>query len=459
MVRKKKEIKEETTHVAVYIRVSTQEQVENYSIESQKERIEAYCKAKGWSIYEVYIDPGYSGSNTDRPALQRMLSDIDKVDAVVVYKLDRLSRSQRDTLELIEEHFLKNDVDFVSITETLDTSTPFGKAMIGILSVFAQLERETIAERMRMGHIKRAEEGFRGMGGDYDPAGYARVNGELEVKEDEAKHIQLAYNLYEQYMSVTKVQNRLKELGYKVWRFRRYNDILHNRLYCGYVSFAGEYYVGKHNPIISEEQFERVQELLSRNRGRNANKAKKSLFTGLITCSCCGENYVTYTCIDRGKKYRYYQCRARRFPAEYNEKCMNKNWNSKNLEALIVDRINNMIADKSFTNQELELVDYDKLLRELDDKQERLIDLYTIKKMDKNKLAERFQALEEEKLELTRKKEAQEKKKTNLISKEDLKQYSVDLLTAEFPERQAIVQKLIKQIYINGDTVEIAWNL
>ncbi|MGR5966684.1 recombinase family protein [Bacillus cereus] len=83
-------------------------------------------------------------------------NDLKNIDVVVVYKLDRLSRSQRDTLELIEEHFLKNKVDFVSITETLDTSTPFGKAMIGILSVFAQLERETIAERMRMGHLKKS---------------------------------------------------------------------------------------------------------------------------------------------------------------------------------------------------------------------------------------------------------------------------------------------------------------
>src|SRR5690606_25039046 len=112
------------------------------------------------------------GATLDRPDMQRLLKDLKKVNVVVVYKLDRLSRSQKDTLELIEDHFLSNNVDFVSITETLDTSTPFGKAMIGILSVFAQLERETIAERMRMGHIKRAEEGFRVMGGNHDPAGY-----------------------------------------------------------------------------------------------------------------------------------------------------------------------------------------------------------------------------------------------------------------------------------------------
>lgn len=129
---------------ALYIRVSTREQIENYSIPSQKERLEAFCKSKGWDVHDFYIDGGYSGSNTDRPDLQRMLSDIKNFDVVVVYKLDRLSRSQRDTMELIEDKFLKNDVEFVSITETIDTSTPFGRAMIGILSVFAQLERISI---------------------------------------------------------------------------------------------------------------------------------------------------------------------------------------------------------------------------------------------------------------------------------------------------------------------------
>ena len=120
---------------ALYMRVSTQEQVENYSIEAQRERLEAYCKSKGWKIYNSYVDGGYSGATLDRPALQQMLSDLDHIDVVVVYRLDRLSRSQRDTLTLIEDYFIKNGVDFVSITETLDTSTPFGKAMIGILSV------------------------------------------------------------------------------------------------------------------------------------------------------------------------------------------------------------------------------------------------------------------------------------------------------------------------------------
>ena len=129
-----------------YVRVSTDNQLENYSIDEKAESIRAYCKAKGWTLLKIYTDGGYSGGNINRPALQQMLEDIrgQTVGAVVVYKLDRLSRSQKDTLTLIEDHLLANHTDFVSINENFDTSTPLGRAMIGILSVFAQLEKDAL---------------------------------------------------------------------------------------------------------------------------------------------------------------------------------------------------------------------------------------------------------------------------------------------------------------------------
>ena len=116
---------------ACYVRVSTDNQLENYSIEEQTDRLRAYCKAKDIHIVKFYTDGGYSGGNLNRPALQQMLTDIDYgiIDLVVVYKLDRLSRSQKDTLTLIEDCFLSKNVDFISINENFDTSTPFGRAM------------------------------------------------------------------------------------------------------------------------------------------------------------------------------------------------------------------------------------------------------------------------------------------------------------------------------------------
>lgn len=445
---------------ALYIRVSTQEQVENYSITTQRERLEAFCKSKGWLIYDIYTDPGYSGSNIDRPDLKRMLNDLDKFDTVVVYRLDRLSRSQRDTLTLIEDYFLKNSVDFVSITETLDTSTPFGKAMIGILSVFAQLERETITERMRNGLIKRAQEGYRVAGGNYDPAGYKTLeNGDLEIIPEEAEHIKKAADLYEQYHSITKVQNKLKELGYPVWRFRRYRDILPNWLYAGYVSFAGEYYKGRHQPILSSEQIKRIRALFDRHPGNNVHRAKESLFSGLITCGKCGESYVTWMHYEKGRKYRYYTCRARRFPAEYDKKCMNSNWNGKKLEKLIVQEINNLTIEKRLGDKRTPKIDYDKQLKKIDAKMERIIDLYADPEggFEKSLLDKQVKKLNREKSLIIKKRQMKEEQEKD-ITPEQLKQYSIDLASADFPEKQAVIQKLIRGIVIKGESVEIEWN-
>lgn len=448
------------TKAAIYIRVSTQDQVENYSIEVQKERLEAFCKAKNWEIHNIYIDGGYSGASLDRPDLQRLLKDLKTIDAVVVYKLDRLSRSQKDTLELIEEHFLKNKVDFVSITETLDTSTPFGKAMIGILSVFAQLERETIAERMRMGHIKRAENGLRGMGGDYDPAGYFRKDGNLIVNKEEAAHIQRAYDLYEQTHSITQVQEMLKLEGYKVWRFRRYRDILSNPLYIGLVSFAGNLYEGQHESIISKDQFERVQRLLERHKGNNAHKAKESLLSGLIKCDHCGESFVSYsTGISKKnpKKYYYYMCRARRFPSEYDEKCNNKNWSRPKLESLVINELKNLTIEKSRSNKKDRIVNYEKQIKDINKKIERLIELYTTNlDMDKDILNKQMNKLNEEKKKvLEKQKEATPAAEE--ITDDMLKDIQVAFDELDFKGKQIVINKFIKEIKIDDKNVIIEW--
>lgn len=444
----------------LYIRVSTQEQTENYSIGAQQERLEAYCKAKGWLVHDIYVDGGYSGSNTDRPALQRMLLDLEKADVVVVYRLDRLSRSQRDTLTLIEDHFLARKVDFVSITETLDTSTPFGKAMIGILSVFAQLERETISERMRMGQIKRAEDGFAAMGGDYDPAGYARHEGELILKPEEAEHIQVAFNLYEQYLSITKVQKQLRKMEYDVWRFRRYRDILSNPLYCGFVTFAGETYPGRHEAIISEEQFNRVQVLLNRHKGKNSHKAKESLLSGIITCGLCGEQFHSYHTSKQPrhlKVYRYYICRAKRFPAEYKSgKCLNKTWRQDALEKIIVAELQQIQLKKEpIEENEKQRPDFDRLIKNIDVKIDRLVSLYADGAIDKNILDKQVKRLVSDKKQLVGEKKDFDSQPQLIES--DLDRYIISLESGDFGVRQAVIKKLIQRIVVNKETIKIEW--
>ena len=144
-------------YIACYIRVSTSEQALNgQSLAEQEDRLLKYCDALNWQNTKVYKDAGFSGGNLNRPALQELIKDIPHINKVIVYKLDRLSRSQKDTLYLIEDVFIKNNVDFISMCENFDTSSSFGKAMIGILSVFAELERNQIKERMTMGKFARA---------------------------------------------------------------------------------------------------------------------------------------------------------------------------------------------------------------------------------------------------------------------------------------------------------------
>ncbi|MCV9884736.1 recombinase family protein [Metabacillus halosaccharovorans] len=449
------------TKAALYIRVSTQEQVENYSIGVQTERLEAFCKSKGWDVYNTYVDGGYSGASLDRPDLQRLLKDLKHVDSVVVYKLDRLSRSQKDTLELIEEHFLKNNVDFVSITETLDTSTPFGKAMIGILSVFAQLERETIAERMRMGHIKRAENGLRGMGGNYDPTGYKRVDGGLVLEENEAQHIRRAFDLYEQTHSITQVQSILKEEGFPVWRFRRYRDILANPLYTGHVSFAGELYKGQHDPIVTQEQFDRVQSLLERHKGNNTHKAKNSLLTGLLRCQQCGESFVSYsTGISKKNKkhYYYYICRAKRFPSEYDEKCMNKNWSRTKLEEMIINELKQFSISKTKNQKKKRSINYEKLIKEIDKKMSRLIALYASDtKISLDLIEKQVDELNIEKERLIKKQEQLLLEDSKFITDDMLKDIQYDFKELDFKSKQVIVQTFINEIHIDGNNVIIDW--
>ena len=203
--------------VALYPRVSSHEQVAGYSIGEQIASLTKYCEAMGWEIYKIYTDPGYSGGNTERPGLQEMLKDIKagKVDKVVVYKLDRLSRSQKDTMMLIEDEFLAYGVDFVSMSENFDTSTPFGRAMIGILAVFAQLERENIKERTMIGKEARAKEGKWG-GGSSEPIGYDYnpQTEELVINEYEAMQVKEAAALFLGGTPLRTMSRMFAEKGY-----------------------------------------------------------------------------------------------------------------------------------------------------------------------------------------------------------------------------------------------------
>ena len=285
MARESAPARQRRTRAALYMRVSTDAQFEEgYSIEQQKEMLEAYCKAKRIEEYECYIDPGFSGSNIERPAMQNLIRDIreGRITHVLVYKLDRLSRSQKDTLYLIEDVFNTHDVTFTSLNENFDTSTPTGKAMLGMMSVFAQLERETIRERTRMGMLDRLKEGY-WPGGARTPFGYDydSAQGTLVPNADAAR----VERCFELLIAGYSPDNIARMLGFKYDNTVR--NILGRKTYLGLIEYNGVCYPGRHAPLVSEETFARAQRILDQRAARR-EWTSQYLLTGLLVCGRCG---------------------------------------------------------------------------------------------------------------------------------------------------------------------------
>lgn len=251
----------EMKKACVYTRVSTDAQGEEdkVSLPEQERMAKACIESKGWQYICTYEDNGYTGRNTNRPGLQKMLTDIKtgKIDVVVIFKLDRLSRKQRDTLTIIEDVLLENNVDLVSLNETLDTTTPWGRAMIGVLSSFNQLESENIALRTAMGRYATAREG--GYAGGKPPLGYTAVDGHLVIVPEEAEIVRLIFSLRSEGKPLMGIAEELNRMGY---RSKKGNEFKHSAIQTvlnNESTYRGNYKYGKescentHDPILTEE--------------------------------------------------------------------------------------------------------------------------------------------------------------------------------------------------------------
>lgn len=315
----------------IYIRVSTSKQEEGYSIPLQKERLIAYCKAKGWVVAGMFVDPGHSGASLERPGMASLIEAVNagKGDVVLVYKMDRLSRSQRDMLHVLEDIFDAQGVAFVSMMESFDTSNIYGKAMLGILSVFSQMEREVITERTMLGRTGRAEQG-KWHGGGTSPIGYDYIEGELKINQSEAEQVRMVYALYADGYSVAEISRRMEGC------FTKYGDwshtstvgnVLDNPLYAGTVHFDGAKAAGKHTPIIDKTLDQAVKARRARMQKVEAARESSFLLTGLIYCDSCGARYfpnrrpngsIVYSCHSRAKKNKKMikspNCKAPHYP-------------------------------------------------------------------------------------------------------------------------------------------------
>ena len=251
----------EMKNAAVYTRVSTQEQAaEGYSIAEQERMCKAAIESKGWAYVGTWSDPGVSGRTMDRDGLNGLIAAIKdgKVSAVVVYKLDRLSRKQKDTMTIIEDILLKNDVALVSLNETLDTSTPWGRAMIGILSSFNQMESENIQMRTLMGREAKANKG--GYAGGKPPIGYEAKDGRLVIVPEEAEIVRLVFNLRKNGGTLVGIAEELNEKGYRTKKGGLFHHSAVQNILNNEDVYRGIYRYGKsgtsevtHEPILKDE--------------------------------------------------------------------------------------------------------------------------------------------------------------------------------------------------------------
>lgn len=456
-----------------YVRVSTENQLENYSIDEQIQRITAYCQAKGWNLIKIYTDGGFSGGNINRPALQQMLEAIhkNKIDAVVVYKLDRLSRSQKDTLTLIEDEFLKNNVDFVSINENFDTSTPFGRAMIGILSVFAQLEKDQITERFMMGRIGRGKAGYFHGGGN-SPLGYDYKDGELIINEYQAIQVKEVYELFLAGKSINFISRQMADKYKTKWSASKVRIILSNSLYISKVKFGGKEYPGKHKPIIEEKVFHSANELLhSSEREAKKNTAQKTpfrastLLSGLVFCGQCGARY--------SGNHGYYRCYSRSKSSKkyiVDPNCKNDNWPIEMLDNAVISSINKLLDDQVMFQSILKssekkdnsanLTAIQKRLKEIDNQTERLIELYQVGGIPMENLTQRISKLKNEQeilsKQLSNDDSATDKKQAFI---ENLNLFKTSFHDSSLESQRLMVSTIVSKITINGNKVEVNWRI
>ncbi|MGJ8635700.1 MAG: recombinase family protein [Phycisphaerales bacterium] len=371
-----------TIRCAIYTRKSSEEGLEQEfnSLDAQRESAEAFIasqKAQGWvCLPEQYNDGGFSGGSLERPAMDRLMRDIEagKIDCVVVYKVDRLSRSLMDFSKIMES-FDANGVSFVSVTQQFNTTSSMGRLTLNILLSFAQFEREIIGERIRdkIAAQKRKGKWTGGvpmLGYDVD-----RSTGspKLVVNAAEASRIRAIFDLYLEKQSLQPV---CEELRLRDWRNKKrvtakgkpigdrpfdkstlYNHLT-NPIYTGKITHKGDIYEGEHEAIIKAEVFERVQKTLKHNGrtgGAEVRNKYGALLRGILRCKGCDHAMTHVFTTARGKRsrqYRYYRCvgAIKKGAAE----CNSGSLPAPEIEQLVIEEVRELFRDPSIFEKTIE---------------------------------------------------------------------------------------------------------
>lgn len=473
----------------IYARVSTKTQAEEgYSLPEQTERLNKYADAMGWLIAGVFIDPGHSGASTARPALQEMITQLDDTDIVLVDKLDRLSRSLSDTLYLIDI-FKKHDAAFVSRAESFDTSSSFGRAAVGILAVFADLEREKIRERTHDGMVGRAKSG---LWHGNAPTGYVKS----AEKGSEGVLIKEPYESMQVYEAGMRVRDREPLLnivndfnakGYRIkgfeWSVTTLRRILQKRTYIGEVPFSGEWYPGLHEPTFTREEFNDIQQVLFERSRENEHYMPGKKYTsplgGLIWCKHCGAKYqyrkahsdpARQDGSQRHYRYGYYVCYSR---SKCDKKlvrdpdCKNRNYRDITLDDIVYSQIDALADDPTYIDKLRTSVDTSKKqeqirarIDQLSSQINRLMDLYAVGSISYDLIGSRIEPLSAEQKALTAEL-AELHAQQRFVSTEQIVAMAMEFrnvrATGSPSEIHNALSNLVDYVEIDNDNVYIHW--
>ncbi len=365
-----------TIRCATYTRKSTEEGLEQEfnSLDAQREAGEAFIasqKSEGWvCLPDRYDDGGYTGGNMERPAFKRLMADVEagRIDCIVVYKVDRLSRSLLDFTRIMEA--LENrGVSFVSVTQQFNTTSSMGRLTLNILLSFAQFEREIISERTR-DKIAAARRKGKWSGGrpilgfDVDPKG-----GRLLVNEAEAAHVRAIYEIYLDRESLIATIAELDARGWtnKQWTNKKGREsggspfnkhsiysLLTNVLYTGRLTYKDEIHAGEQPSIVDDETFRRVRQILKRNGSTGGAQVRNqfgAILKGLINCVPCGCAMVPTHTTKQDRRYRYYVCAKAQKRGWHN--CPSKSIPAGEIEKFVVDQVRGIGHDPALLAETL----------------------------------------------------------------------------------------------------------
>jgi site-specific DNA recombinase len=365
-----------TIRCATYTRKSTEEGLEQEfnSLDAQREAGEAFIasqKSEGWvCLPDRYDDGGYTGGNMERPAFKRLMADVEagRIDCIVVYKVDRMSRSLLDFTRIMEA-LDKRGVSFVSVTQQFNTTSSMGRLTLNILLSFAQFEREIISERTR-DKIAAARRKGKWSGGrpilgfDVDPRG-----GRLLVNEAEAARVRAIYELYLDRESLIATIAELDARGWtnKQWTTKKGREsggspfnkhslysLLTNVLYTGRLTYKDEIHDGEQPAIVDDETFRRVRQILGRNGatgGKHVRNQFGAILKGLINCVPCNCAMVPTHTTKQDRRYRYYVCANAQKRGWHN--CPSKSIPAGEIEKFVVDQVRSIGSDQALLAETL----------------------------------------------------------------------------------------------------------